>query len=326
MTSARAVHVTHARDRQSNQYPTKLTDAADDTLDFLGMTAQPAAPARADAPAEPLPYDPDLALRFFNIAGIEEPVAAGTRIFAEGDRGGLLSRPRVYLLLEGEVTMTLAGKPLAMIFMGDTFGELAVISDAPRSATATARKFCRVISLDQKQFIASLRVVPEFALMLISMMAERLRRSLEKLIATTTEPLPAHTRTQGLSRNDLAEVARIIGKSEPTPMKAGDVLIAKGALGAMMYVLVQGQVAAAIDGRVVEYLGPGGIFGETAMLGKVRRGASVNAETDGSWLPLTKNDFLQVVATNPAIGIALLGSMSERIRVAADQIRAHRPA
>lgn len=313
-----------------------MADDSDDDLDFLGMAARPLtpAPARPDAtmqtrteePAEPLPYDPQLALRFFNIAGTEEAVAAGARIFAEGDQSGLLSKSRVYLLLEGEVAMTLGGKPLAMMFRGETFGELAVISDAPRTATATARKNCRLLSLDQKQFLASLKPVPEFALMLISMMAERLRRSLEKLIATSTTPLAPHTRTQGLSRTDVAEVASIIGKTAPTLMKAGDALIAKGALGAMMFVLVQGQVATAIDGRVVEYLGPGGIFGETAMLGKVRRGASVTAETDGAWLPLTKADFLKVVAANPAIGVALLRSMSERIRVTADQIRAHRPA
>jgi len=314
-----------------------MADDTDDDLDFLGMAARPLAPAparpshaaaqaRPEEPAEPLPYDPELALRFFRTAGNQETVVAGARIFAEQDQSGLLSRSRVYLLLEGEVALTLAGKPLAMVFPGETFGELAVISDAPRSATATARKNCRLLSLDQKQFLASLRAVPEFALMLISMMAERLRRSLEKLVATASVPLAPHTRTQGLSRVDVAEVASIIGKTAPTLMKTGDALIAKGALGAMMFVLVQGQVATAIDGRVVEYLGPGGIFGETAMLGKVRRGASVTAETDGAWLPLTKADFLKVVAANPAIGVALLRSMSERIRVTADQIRAHRSA
>lgn len=309
----------------------------DDDLDFLGMAPRPAAPAPAqpaqaaaparpvEAPAEPLPYDPDLALRFFRTAGNQETVAAGARIFAEGDQGGLLSKSRVYLLLEGEVAMTLAGKPLAMMLPGDTFGELAVIADAPRTATATARKNCRLLSLDQKQFLSSLKPVPEFALMLISMMAERLRRSLEKLIATGAAPPAPSTRTQSLSRADVAEVASIIGKTAPTAMKAGDALIAKGAIGAMMFVLVRGQVATAIDGRVVEYLGPGGIFGETAMLGKVRRGASVTAETDGAWLELTKADFLKVVATNPAIGVALLRSMSERIRVTADQLRAHKP-
>ena len=304
-----------------------MADDSDDDLDFLGMAARPLVPAPAAAPqrteelpAEPLPYDPELALRFFKTAGNPEIIPAGTRIFAEGDKGGLLSKSRVYLLLEGEVAMTLGGRPLAMMFPGETFGELAVIADAPRSATATARKNSRALSLDSKQFVASLKVVPEFALMLVSMMAERLRRSVEKLIASGV-PAGAHTRMEGLSRADLAELARLIGNKVPTPMKAGDVIIAKGAVGAMMFVLVEGQVAAAIDGRVVEVLGPGGIFGETAMLGKVRRGASVTAESDGAWLPLTKNDFLTVVANNPAIGVALLRSMSERIRVTADQIR-----
>lgn len=297
-----------------------MADAEDDDLDFLGMATRALAPgpARSEEPGVPLPYDPELALRFFRTGGNQETFAAGTRIFAEQERAGLLSRARVYLLLEGEVAMTLAGRPLTMMFPGETFGELAVISDGPRTATAIARKNCRLLSLDQKQFLASLKAVPDFALMLISMMAERLRRNLEKLLATSAAPLAPHTRVQGLSHADLADLTRIVGESARTPMKAGDALIAKGALGAMMFVL--------IDGRVVEYLGPGGIFGETAMLGGVRRAASVTAESDGAWMPLTKAGFLRVVATNPAIGVALLRTMSERIRVSADQIRAHRPA
>jgi len=307
-----------------------MADAEDDDLDFLGMAKRPLvpapAPARTEEPAEPLPYDPELALRFFRTSGTQETIAAGTRIFAEQERAGLLSRARVYLLLEGEVAMTLAGRPLTMMFPGETFGELAVISDGPRTATAIARKNCRLLSLDQKQFLASLKAVPDFALMLISMMAERLRRNLEKLLATNAAPLAPHTRVQGLGRADLADLTRIVGESARMPMKAGDALVSKGALGAMMFVLIEGQVATAIGGRVVEYLGPGGIFGETAMLGGVRRAASVTAESDGAWMPLTKAGFLKVVAANPAIGVALLRTMSERIRVSADQIRAHRPA
>ena len=197
-----------------------MADVADDDLDFLGMAARPLVPvpARVEEPAEPLPYDPELALRFFRVAGNQETIAAGTRIFAEHEQAGLLSRARVYLLLEGEVAMTLGGRPLTMMFAGETFGELAVISDGPRTATATARKNCRLLSLDRKQFLASLKAVPDFALMLISMMAERLRRNLEKLLATSTAPLAPHTRVQGLSHADLAELARIVGESARTRM------------------------------------------------------------------------------------------------------------
>jgi CRP-like cAMP-binding protein len=302
-------------------------DAADGDLDFLHLAAPPvqAGPARSEEPEEPLPYDRDLALRFFSVLGKEETFGAGERIFAEQDRAGVFlgGKPRVYLLLEGEVSMTVAGKPLNMMLPGETFGELAVISDAPRSATATARKNCRLLWLDQKQFAASLQSVPEFALMLISMMAERLRRSIDKLLATTAQPLSPRTGMRGLSRGDLSDLRRILGNPLPTPMKAGDTIVAKGALGAMMFVLVEGQVTTSIDGRAVEHLPAGGIFGETAMLGRVRRSASVNAETDGAWLPISKADFLRLVQSRAELGLAMLRSMSERIVMTTDLIRTH---
>jgi CRP-like cAMP-binding protein len=43
----------------------------------------------------------------------------------------------------------LKDKPLEMVLPGEIFGELAAIADLPRSATATARKHCRVLALDE---------------------------------------------------------------------------------------------------------------------------------------------------------------------------------
>ena len=38
----------------------------------------------------------------------------------------------MYLLTEGQIALTLKGKPLYMMLPGESFGELAIISDAPR--------------------------------------------------------------------------------------------------------------------------------------------------------------------------------------------------
>lgn len=294
-----------------------------DDLDFSSQpspAARPAAPPRpaddAKAAAEVSSYDPKLALRFFQIAGETETFAAGTRIFAEQDKpGGFFSRgARVYLLLQGQVALTLQGKPLSLVLPGETFGELAVISDAPRSATATAFKDCTVLSLDEKRFLASLREVPEFALMLVSSMAQQLRRSVDRLLAAKPGPVVPRDGGRGLDHDMLGDLRRAMGNPTPRSMRAGDAIVTKGAVGVCMYVVTEGRIAIGFNGAVIERVGPGEIFGETALLGPTARAASAVAETSGAWLPVSREEFLGLVKSQPAAGIALLRSMSERIQ------------
>jgi len=58
---------------------------------------------------------------------------------------------------------------------GEIFGEMAPISEMPRSATAVAKTACRVLSMGITQFNESLSRTPVFALMLMSIMINRLR-------------------------------------------------------------------------------------------------------------------------------------------------------
>src|SRR5688572_190131 len=150
-----------------------------DDLDF--SPGKPAKPAAA-APTGPL-YIPAVARSFFESAGKEESVAAGTVFFSENERASrlLLKRDKMYFLLEGRVTLVAKGKPIGEPKVGEIFGEMAAISDSPRSATAVAQTPCRVISLDDKGFAAALQKKPEFALMMLGTMIVRLRGMIAKL-------------------------------------------------------------------------------------------------------------------------------------------------
>ncbi len=59
------------------------------------------------------------------------------------------------------------------------------------------------------------------------------------------------------------------------------------------------------------------------MLGPSVRAATVAADTDGLWLPVSRGDFLDIVKSSPAIGVALLRSLSERILATTDLFRLH---
>src|SRR5207247_4583858 len=121
-------------------------------------------------------YDPAMAMELFGSVGKPETVPQGSTIFTENEKRNrlLLQRDKMYLLLEGEVSLIAKNKVIAKVGKGEIFGELASISDMPRSATAVANLPCRLIGLDDGQFQGALRKRPEFALMLMSVMIRRI--------------------------------------------------------------------------------------------------------------------------------------------------------
>ena len=288
-------------------------------LDFSGKPAAPVKkpPAETNHKSEPASlYEPALALKFFRVAGTLEQLPAGKQIFVENEKSsGFFSRgASIYLLLDGEVALTLKGKPLELVLPGEIFGEMATIADIPRSATATVRKNCRVLSLDEKKFLQSMQQMPEFALMLISVMAQRLRRSLAKLAAAKKSAVEALTHKNTLDKKMLADLQRELGDPLPATAAAGATVVTQGAVGACMFVVTQGRIAISVDGLVVEHVEPGGVFGEMALIERSGRSATAVAETDSAWLLIARNDFLAMIKSKPTFGIALLRSISARIQ------------
>src|SRR5260221_10051539 len=137
-------------------------------LDFT-KPEKPAKPP-VEAPAKPSIYDPAMAMEFFGSTGKPETVAQGTTIFTENEKGNrlLLQRDRMYLLLDGEVNLIAKNKAIGRIGKGGVFGEMASISEMPRSATAVAKKPCRAIGLNERQFKSSSSKKPEVASMLMA--------------------------------------------------------------------------------------------------------------------------------------------------------------
>jgi CRP/FNR family cyclic AMP-dependent transcriptional regulator len=258
---------------------------------------------------------PSWPLAFFKLAGSVESFAAGTQIFAENEKtSGFFSKgARIYLLLDGDVTLTRGGKPLELVLPGEIFGEMAAIAEMPRSATATARKACRVLSLDEKAFLNSLQQMPEFALMLMSVMAQRLRRGLGRLAAANKASVEALEHANTLDRKMLADLQQALGDPTPATAAAGKTVVTKGAIGACMFVVTEGKIAISVDDKVIERVGPGGAFGEMALVDRSGRSATATAETDSAWLLVGRNEFIGMVKTRPAFGIALMRSMAARV-------------
>lgn len=294
-------------------------------LDFSAKpTPRPEAVARAAAQVaaqSPL-YQPAVALEFFRAAGTLEDKPAGKPIFSENEKAsGLFSKgARMYLLLDGEIGLMIRNKFFGVVKPGDVFGELAVIAGLPRSATAMAKINCRVLSLDEKQFHAALEKKPEFALMLMSTMVQRLRQSIVKLgTAGPAAGAPAE-HSDILDRKTLAGLRAALAAQEPAEFQAGKVIMSAGAVGAFMYVVVEGSVAISVGNSVIERVGSGGMFGEMALVDRSARAASATAETDCKLLAINRTDFLELVRAEPAFGASLLKSIAVRMQQLAQRV------
>lgn len=86
----------------------------------------------------------------------------------------------MYVLLEGDVRITLHDAEIDYLREGDIFGEMALVEEQPRSAGATAATDCRLLRVDRQQFADLVRVSPEFALNVMSIMSRRVRRFMEE--------------------------------------------------------------------------------------------------------------------------------------------------
>jgi len=96
---------------------------------------------------------------------------AGHRFFTTGDQG-----EGMYVVTEGEGEITLRGKVLETVHTGGIFGEMALIDHKERSADVTAKTDVQVSSIDQKRFLYLVRNHPFFALEVMKIMTDRLRK------------------------------------------------------------------------------------------------------------------------------------------------------
>jgi CRP/FNR family transcriptional regulator, cyclic AMP receptor protein len=96
----------------------------------------------------------------------------GTTIFQEGDQGQSMfavKRGRVAIMVDGTTVDTLSEEEI--------FGEMALLEHATRTATAVTLEETELVEIDEAQFYLLVRQNPHFALQLMQLLSERLRRA-----------------------------------------------------------------------------------------------------------------------------------------------------
>jgi MFS family permease len=137
---------------------------------------------------------------------------------------------------------------------------------------------------------------------LLPILATLLRRRLSELDA-----VPVPERELALLRGiDLfaplpsPTLESLAGSLVPVRVAAGEELFRQGDIGDRYYIVADGEVEIVADGRVVAVTGPGGYFGEIALLRDIPRTATVRAKDDVELRALDRDDFLGAVTGHAA--------------------------
>jgi CRP-like cAMP-binding protein len=94
----------------------------------------------------------------------------GKVLIKEGSRGS-----EFFVLLDGTVRVTRKGRKLNELAAGSFFGEIALVSDVPRTATVQATSPVRLLVVTDRGFERLMRRVPSIALKVLGALAERVK-------------------------------------------------------------------------------------------------------------------------------------------------------
>jgi CRP-like cAMP-binding protein len=112
------------------------------------------------------------------------------------------------------------------------------------------------------------------------------------------------------SKKELAMVAK---SAERISLPAGKIVVNEGAAGTEFFVIIDGQARVERHGRQVAILGPGGFFGDLALLDRAPRNASVIADSDLEVAKLGQRAF-DALLDHPGFSKKLLAGLARRLR------------
>eukprot|EP00440_Ansanella_granifera_P035774 gb/GFBE01038804.1/.p1 GENE.gb/GFBE01038804.1/~~gb/GFBE01038804.1/.p1 ORF type:complete len:426 (+),score=134.06 gb/GFBE01038804.1/:1-1278(+) len=203
----------------------------------------------------------------------------GERIIQQGDDGDFLcliedGSPECKLLIEGEE------KVVKTCTVGDVFGELALLYNAPRAASVDATDKCIAWQLDRETFN---HIVKEAAVKRSTMYESILKK------VSLFYSLSDYMRSQ------------VADALQPETVRKGDFVLRQGEEGESFYLVEAGELVAlkaSDDGETAEVMkyAAGDYFGELAMLKDQPRAASIQVTSDtAKVLSLDRRSFKRLL-------------------------------
>jgi CRP-like cAMP-binding protein len=100
----------------------------------------------------------------------------------------------------------------------------------------------------------------------------------------------------------------------PANYQPGEIIFSQGDNGDQMYVVRSGEVEIERDGKVVEKLSSGQVFGEMALIDGSPRAATARARTVCELAPISEKAFVFMVHETPFFALTVMRTLAERLR------------
>jgi cAMP-dependent protein kinase regulator len=200
-------------------------------------------------------------------------VGDGEKLITEGENGDYL-----FVVDEGklECHKDKSTDVLKTCSSGDIFGELALLYNAPRAASVTAKAACLLWKLDRETFGH-----------ITSAASEKYRKTLKEFLSKV--PI--------LSTFKAAELGQLADVMVRTKVAADTNILVQGDEGDMFYILEEGSAIALKDGTQVMKYAEGDYFGELALLSKKSgvRAATIKATSEVRLLTIKRAEFKRLL-------------------------------
>ncbi|HEX8824723.1 MAG TPA: cyclic nucleotide-binding domain-containing protein, partial [Archangium sp.] len=221
----------------------------------------------------------------------------GSHIIEQGSRGDAF-----YVICAGSVRIVRQSgaeqRELAVLNEGAFFGEMALLSGAPRSASVVGvAEETQVLEISAPVLAELSRRYPQVARALRRFCRQRL---LSDVVNTSALFQP-------FGRKDRRElVERFLARE----VRRGDVIIHEGNQVDGLYVVLSGEVSVSKGGQSLAHLREGELFGEMSLLQKSPATATVTASRNTSLLRLPREVFDTLILTHPQI-LELISGLTE---------------
>jgi CRP-like cAMP-binding protein len=219
-------------------------------------------------------------------------------LFHEGDPGDAL-----YVIVEGEVAVQAEGPPrveMARLGPGAFMGEVALMTDQPRSATVTATEDSELLRIDRKTLSGVLAEHGEI-------LAAVLRFVRHRLVDRWTRTSPLFRPFDDGAREEIASRFKFL------EVEAGTKLLDAGKKPDGLYIVLAGRFTVHRGGAHVATVGPGELIGETALLAGTAFKSEVFAKGKSLVLCLPAGDFRELIMTHPHM-LEYIGESAEQSR------------